>query len=331
MAGSPFSVTPSTTEEATLVDVSRMMTLAQLRTFQTVARLNSFSRAAEELHLTQPAVSAQVDALETTLKVKLFDRIGKKITLAEAGYAALKAADEILNRVAELQRELADLSGLKGGALCIGASEVVGGYLLPELLGRFSREYPNIELTMRVEPARRIIDMLLANVLDVAIVGEGTAITDERIAVKPILLDELIVVVPSNHILSQRKSIPAAHLTDMPVIFPRKDSASSTSVVEQLAAKGVKLNSVMELGNVGAVKRAVEAGLGISIVSRHAVVHELADGRLKSVQISGMKLTRQIDLCWHHGKRFSKPTEAFIKFITNDGDFARPAGAALVS
>ncbi len=321
---------PETNERPNLTDVSRMMTLAQLRTFQTVARLNSFSRAAEELHLTQPAVSGQVDALETTLKVKLFDRIGKKIALAAAGQAVLKAADDILGRVTELQRELADLSGLKAGALCIGASEVVGGYLLPELLWRFRRQYPEIDITMRVESARRVIDMLVANEIDIAIVGEGTAINDDRIAVKPILLDEMIVVVPSNHILSQRKSIPAAHLTDMPVIFPRKDSASSTSVLEQLAAKGVALHSVMELGNVGAVKRAVEAGLGISIVSRYAVAHELADGRLKSVQISGMKLTRQIDLCWHHGKRFSKPTEAFIKFITTDGEFARLAGAPFV-
>lgn len=297
-----------------------MMTLAQLHTFQTVARLNSFSRAAEELHLSQPAVSAQVVALENALKVKLFDRVGKKISLAESGHAVLSAAEEILDRVADLQRELTDLRELKSGKLCIGASQVVGVYLLPELLGRFRLQYPAIDLTMRVESARRVVDMLLANELDVAIVGEGPLITDDRIAVKHILNDEMIVIVPGQHILAQRKTIKAAHLREMPFLLPRKDSASSTSVLEQLAAKGVALNSVMELGNVGAVKRAVEAGLGIAIVSRYAVMHELADGRLKSVHLAGMKLERHISLCWHHGKRFSRPTTAFINFINTQSD-----------
>jgi len=296
-----------------------MMTLGQLHTFQTVARLNSFSRAAEELHLSQPAVSAQVVALEAALKVQLFDRIGKKIALAEAGQVVLRAAEELLNRVAELERELADLRELKSGTLTIGASQVVGVYLLPELLGRFKLKCPLIDLTMRVESARRIIDMLLGSELDVAIIGEGPLITDERIAVKPILNDEMILIVPGHHILAQRKSIQATHLKEMPFLLPRKDSASSTSILEQLAAKDVVLHSVMELGNVGAVKRAVEAGLGISIVSRYAVMHELADGRLKSVNITGMKLARQISLCWHHGKRFSRPTAAFIDFLNNDG------------
>ncbi len=305
-----------------------MMTLSQLRTFQTVARLNSFSRAAEELHLTQPAVSAQVVALEEALKVRLFDRIGKKISLAGPGHAVLKAAEEILERVALLERQLADLGGLKAGRLCIGASQVVGVYVLPELLARFSLEYPAIELALRVEPARRVLDMLAAGELDVAIVGEGAPITDERIAVKPLMNDELVLVVPSNHVFAQAKRISPASLKHMPFLLPRKDSASSESMLEQLAAEGITLDTVLELGNVGAVKRAVQAGLGISIISRCAVQHELEDGRLKTVRIAGLTLERRISLCWHHGKRFSKATEAFVQFLTTDrrsGAIAQPA------
>ena len=292
-----------------------MMTLAQLRTFSTVARLNSFSRAAEKLHLTQPAVSAQVVALEDYLKVKLFDRVGKRISLSESGRIALAAAEEILERVAALDRQLSDLRELKAGRVTIGASQVVGVYLLPELLAHFRAEYPGIELDVRVEPARRVIDLLVGGELDVALVGEGAPIRDEHVAVKPILRDELVLIVPSNHVFAQMKGVPPASLKQMPFVLPRRDSASSESLMEQLAAEGIAPDSVMELGNIGAVKRAVEAGLGISVVSRLAVRHELEDGRLKSVKLRGLKLERQISLCWHHGKPFSKATEAFIGFV----------------
>ena len=134
------------------------MTLAQLRTFCAVATLNSFSRAAEKLHLTQPAVSAQVVALEDALKVKLFDRVGKKISLSESGRVALAAAEEILGRVARLQTELIDLRELRAGRVAIGASQVVGSYLLPELLARFRGLHPGVEIDVRVEPARRVIE-----------------------------------------------------------------------------------------------------------------------------------------------------------------------------
>lgn len=293
-----------------------MMTLAQLRTFSTVARLNSFSRAAEKLHLTQPAVSAQVLALEESLKTKLFDRVGKKISLSDSGRIVLRAAEEILDRVAALDRDLMDLRGLRAGHLAIGASQVVGSYLLPELLAQFRAGMPGIELVVRVETARRIVEMLIGGAIDVGLIGEGAPIADERVAVKPILTDEMILVVPSNHIFAQMKSVTPASLTQMPFVLPRRDSASAESLMEQLAAEGLQPQTVMELGNIGAVKRAVEAGLGIAIVSRLAVVRELEDGRLRSVRIKGMKLERQISLCWHHGRPFSRATEAFITFVT---------------
>lgn len=308
------------------------MTLSQLRTFCTVARLNSFSRAAEKLHLTQPAVSAQVVALEDYLKVKLFDRIGKKISLSEPGRLVLKAGEEILERVASLDRELADLLELKAGHVAIGASQVVGVYLLPELLARFRGDFPGIALDVRVESARRIVDMLLEGEIDVGVIGEGAPITDDRIAMKPVLRDELVLIVPASHVFAEMQSIPPASLAQMPFVLPRRDSASSESLLEQLAVEGIRPDTVMELGNIGAVKRAVEAGLGISIVSRIAVAHELADGRLKTVRLKGMKLERQISLCWYQDRPFSKSTEAFITFVNgNVGATARAIAEATAS
>lgn len=292
-----------------------MMTLAQLRTFATVARLNSFSRAAQELHLTQPAVSAQVVALEDHLKTKLFDRVGKKISLSEAGRVVQAAAEEILTRVGRLQRDLADLGDLRAGTLSVGASQVIGVYLLPHLLAGFRADYPGIDLAVEIEPARRVIDMLLADEVDVALIGEGVHVDDERIAAKPVLRDELVLVVPAGHVFADLETVKPASLADMPFVVPHRDSASSESVLERLAVLGIRPNDVTELGNIGAVKRAVEAGMGVSIVSRMAVERELEDGRLRTVPLAGLRLERQVSLCWHHHRPFTKVATAFVQYV----------------
>jgi DNA-binding transcriptional LysR family regulator len=309
--------------DAQLPGLRIMMTLAQLRTFRTVARLNNFSRAAEELHLTQPAISAQVVALEHALKTKLFDRMGKRIALTEQGKAVLGAAEDIASRIEQMQIELDDLGTASGGHLRLGASLIVGVYLLPEVLAKFKTDFPRVELAVRIDPAREIIDMILRNELDLAIIGEGGHVDDERIAVKPVLRDELIVIVPPSHPLAEIGMVSPADLAELPFVLPARDSASADSMLDQLRAEGITLKSVLELGNVGSVKHAVEAGLGVSIVSRYAVLHELANGRLCSVRLIGMKLERDLSLCWYHDRPFSKTTTAFIQHINEYLDSIR--------
>jgi len=292
-----------------------MMTFAQLRTFEAVARLNNFSRAAEELHLTQPAVSAQVVALETALKLKLFDRVGKTFTITEQGRVVLQCAVDLHSRVKQMQRELEDLNQLNRGSLRIGASQVVGVYLLPDILLHFRELYPLVELAVKVQPYRQIIEMLLRGELDIAVIGEGTAVADERIAVKPIMEDELVVIAASSHPATEDGMVKAAELSHMPFVLPSSESASGESVLDQVHAAGIELHSVLEFGNVGAVKKAVEAGLGVSIVSRYAVARELEEGRLHSIAVKGLRFTRHVSLCWHHERPFSKVTTAFVHFI----------------
>ena len=295
-----------------------MMTFSQLRTFEAVARLNSFSRAAEELFLTQPAVSAQVVALESALKLKLFDRVGKTFTITESGRVVLRCAQDLSRRVTQMQRELEDLGNLAAGTLRIGASLVVGVYLLPEILVRFRQVYPLVELQVRVQPARQIIEMLLRGELDIAVIGEGTPVSDERIAVKPIMRDELVVIASPGDLIADAQSISPDELSKRPFVLPAHDSASGESILDQIHAAGITLHSVMEFGTVGAVKRAVEAGMGISIVSRYAVSRELEEGRLQTVAVIGLHFERHVSLCWHHSKPFSKLTTAFVRFIQRD-------------
>ena len=292
-----------------------MTTLAQLRTFQAVARNNSFSRAADELHLTQPAISAQISALESALKIRLFERIGKTIALTEPGRVALACADDIALRLAQMRRELDDLGELHAGRLQIGASMVVGVYLLPEALAHFKQTYPQVELTVKVEPGRQIVERILRNELDIAIVGEVSRFNDARIAFKPFIQDELIVIAPPDHPLTEAGCVTPLEMAALPFVLPASNSASGESIQEQLKAADISLKSVIELGNTGAVKHAVEAGLGLSIVSRMAVLRELQEGRLCSLRIANLELQRQFCLCWHHERPFSRLTTAFIGFI----------------
>ena len=291
-----------------------MLTLSQLRTFQTVARLNSFSRAADELHLTQPAVSSQIVALENALKVKLFDRLGKTIALTQSGCVVLSCAEDLHQRLGEMQRELDDLGELKSGTLNIGASLLVGVHVLPEMLASFKKKWPLINLVVRVLPARQVIDLIVRNELDIGLIGEGVHISDERIATKPILEDELVVILPPDHPLADKEAVSIQELGDEAFVLPDRDSASGESLREGIRAAGIQLYSVLEFGTTGAVKRAVEAGLGISVVSRYAVLREIQDGRLKFARLKDSNLDRQVLLCWHNGRRFSKSTETFIGF-----------------
>ena len=292
-----------------------MTTLSQLRTFQTVARLNSFSRAAQELHLTQPAVSAQIGALESALRIRLFERNGKTITLTEPGRIALAGAQDIGERLAQMRRELDELGEVLAGRLQIGASMVAGVYFLPEVLARFKDLYPEAELSLKVEPGRQIIDQIQRNELDVALVGEVAGSIDSHVAFKPILQDELIVVAPPDNPLAEAGVIQLDALAELPFVLPESHSASGESIYDQLRAAGITLKSVIELGNTGAVKHAVMAGLGLSIISHMAVVRELEEGKLCSLRIADLALHRQFGLSWNHEKPFSRLTSAFIGFV----------------
>ena len=296
-----------------------MLTFTQMRTFSSVARLNSFSRAAEELHLTQPAVSGQIVSIEETFKTKLFDRLGRGIVLTESGHLVLAACEDILERVQQLHRDMDSLGELRTGTLHIGASLVVGVYVLPEILARFKEKFPGIDLVVRVDPTRRIVDLIAQGELDLGFIAEGKAIANERLAIRPVMRDDLIVIVPPHHSLAKQKSIDLSDLALHPFVLPAKDSASGDSILDQLKSYGIELGTVLEVGNVSAVKRAVEAGLGISIISRCAVSRELRERKLKSPRLAGVKLFRPLSLCWCHSKRFSSVTTAFIQFLHEHG------------
>jgi DNA-binding transcriptional LysR family regulator len=261
-------------------------------------------------------VSAQIVALEASLGVKLFDRIGRTIALTAAGQVVLEAAAEILRHVDDMRQALHDLEGLRRGRLRVGASLLIGVYLLPEILGRFKEQHPQIDLALRIERAHHIIELIMANDLDIGLIGEGAPVTDERLILQPLMRDELVVITPARHRWTESDAIAPAALSGETFIIPARDFATSEVILRRIAAAGLKLAPALELGNIEAVKKAVEAGLGISIVSRCAVQREVDAGTLKALRVRGVPLERQLFYCWRKGKEFSRAAKAFVDFFS---------------
>ena len=292
-----------------------MLSFIHLRTFLTVIKQGSFTRAAHELSLTQPAVSGHIAALEEEFGMPLFNRTGKKIVLTDAGSILQKGARDILDRVEDLKGELTDLKALRGGTIRIGASKIIGVYMLPRILMAFRYQFPDIELQISIHSAHTIAGQVEDNAYDLAIVGEGDQIASRNIGVKVIGEDRLVVIAAPNHPLASRGMVTIDELGSEPFILSGRLTASLQSLKAQLSELGVNLKSSIEMDEAGAIKRAVEEGAGLAILSRSVVERELSEGRLVELQFDHQILKRSVLMLWRQDRRFSKNTEAFMRFL----------------
>lgn len=292
-----------------------MLSFVHLRTFLTVIKLGSFTRAAHELSLTQPAVSGHIAALESEFGMALFNRTGKKIVLTDAGSILQKGARDILDRVEDLKGELNDLKALRGGTIRIGASKIIGVYMLPRILMAFRDQFPDIELQISIHSAHTISAQVEDNAYDLAIVGEGDQIASRNIGTKVIGEDRLVVIASAHHPLANRQIVTIKDLGDEPFILSGRLTASLQSLKAQLSELGVNLKSSIEMDEAGAIKRAVEEGAGLAILSRSVVERELREGRLVELELENHVLKRNILMLWRQDRRFSKNTEAFMRFL----------------
>jgi len=295
------------------LDLDRSVTLRQLRTFKTVADLSSFSLAARQLRLSQPSISYQVKELEEAIGMPLLDRLGKKVQLTEAGSVLYSYARRALDVLDEASLALEEMNGIKRGNLRVGASTTVGIYLLPAALGAFKKLHPGLVISLEIGTRARVQEQVLLNELDLAVVGP--ALKDPDLAILPFISDELVVVAPANHKLASRRGLALKDLQDQPFVM-REPASGSRSELEKAARKaGAKLNVAMELGSNGAIKHAVESGLGLAVISRYACALELSSGRLVELDVRGFPIRRD----WHivHLRRRRLPTSvlAFIEFL----------------
>ncbi|MCP4492225.1 MAG: LysR family transcriptional regulator [Gammaproteobacteria bacterium] len=259
----------------------------RLKVFHTVAKLLSFTKAAEALHMTQPAVTFQVRQLEEYFNTRLFDRTHNKVNLTPAGEKVSEFAERIFDLYAEMESSVHDLTGEISGALTIGASTTIAEYMLPSLLGEFKNRFPDINLRLKVSNSEGIVSMVENNVIDLGVVE--APVSNKNLIVEMCHEDQLVVVATPEHDLVKRGG--KVHPTDIreyPFVCREEGSGTREVIMQYLADKGVSpsdMNFCLELGSPEALKGAVEAGVGISILSKSTIAKELKLNTLAELQL----------------------------------------------
>ncbi len=290
----------------------RSVTLRQLSVFACVAKHLSFSRAAEELHLTQPAVSMQVHSLEDQAGSALFEQVGKKVFLTTAGEELLRHARLIAQQLREADEALAAIRGVRGGRLTIGVVSTAK-YFAPRLLAVFRRTHPEVELRLGVHNRGVIVRQLADNEIDLAIMGSPPR---EFETISQIIAEHPLVIISApEHPLVDRRALEPRDLADESFLIREQGSGTRTAMERFFGERGVHLSDTMEMGSNETIKQAVIANMGLAFVSLHTVALELAVGQLAVLDVAGLPLARRWYIINIQAKPLSPAAEAFRYFI----------------
>ncbi len=298
----------------------------RLVVFCKVAEHLGFRKAAEELYLTQPAVSLQIKALEEDLGVRLFDRAGTRVQLTPAGQILLRYARQSSSLLVLAEQEISTLSGDHAGHLALGASTTIAQYVLPRMLGEFQKQFPRVHATLISGNTECIVEAVEENKIALGLI-EGPARSRE-VKTEPFLRDTLVLIVPAAHELAERASVSCADIQKAPLLLRERGSGTRRVVELALGRHGIRhssLNITMELDSSEAIKSAVEAGLGVGFISHWAIAKDLRLGKsFKAVHVEGLDIQRNFLLANKVGPRPSGLAMEFRRFIlsrpeTNQG------------
>jgi DNA-binding transcriptional LysR family regulator len=293
-----------------------LVSLHQLSVFRAVARHQSFTRAAEELQISQPAVSAHVRELERLYGVELFEQIGRRVRLTEAGNVLAEYAARLLALVEESRRALDELKGLESGHLALGASTIPGAYFLPEVLGRFKERHPGVEVALRIADTHQVLGMLRRGEVDLAVVGESRE--EDGLRRRPYRSDELVLVVSPGHRWARDGLAAVAELGEATWVLREPGSSTRENAEALLRRAGVVPRVAMEWASTEAIKKAVQAGLGVSILSALAVELEVSHGLLAVIRHPALSCQRQFSIVSHQDRRLSPAARAFAALLEED-------------
>lgn len=285
------------------------MLAQRMRVFHAVATHRSFTRAAVELCISQPGVTFHIKGLEREYGTALFERVGKRLYVTDAGRTLLGYVQRMALLEEEARVALEELKGLQSGVLVVGASATIGIYLLPEVVGEFRKRHPGIKVSLRVGNKRHTIERLLHNELDFGLVA-GPVDTVQLVA-EPYLDDELVVIVSPQHRFAGEAVVYPGELRRDTFLVREEGSGTQELMEERLAQLGIAPADTMQLGSTEAIKQAVAANLGISIASRYSVEAELASGRLHAANVPTLRMQRHLLLLHHKDKRVSRAMLAF--------------------
>jgi DNA-binding transcriptional LysR family regulator len=285
------------------------MNLNHLAIFHAVAQTGSMTLGAERLDISQPAVSKQVQELESALGVHLFDRIGRRVHLSQAGEILADYARRLFALEHEAAEAMADVLAVKRGKLVMGASTTIGTYLLPGVLAEFWRRHPGVEMLVQIENTEQVHRRLAGHEVDLGLT-EGL-VEDEDLEAEVFHRDELVMIAAPGHRLAGQPRVPISAVREEPFIL--REPGSGTRVVEERALARLKLpvRGVMALGSTEAIKRVVAEGVGLAIVSRLAVSAECAAGTLAVLPVAGLRIERPLHLVRRKGRRDGPALQAF--------------------
>lgn len=305
--------------------LDRSLTLHQLRTFRAVAEQLSFSAAAQELSISQPSVSYQVKELEAVLGLSLLDRLGKRVRLTEAGQVLYEYARRTLALLDEAMQAMEQMRGIERGTLRVGASNTVGIYVIPLVLGAYKRLHPNLAVSLEIGSRDGLQERLRRGALDLAVLSPP--ILDPEMESTPFMEDELVMVVPAGHPLAGRDGLTLRDFAGES--FLMREVGSGTRQTVEMAARraGVALQVGMELGSNGAIKHAVEAGLGVAVLSSHAIELERKGGGLVVVDIDGFPIRRPWSIVHLRRRQLPAAVEQFIDLL-REGRWGRSMAPA---
>lgn len=287
------------------------MNLHKLKVFLAVAQRLSITDAAGDLHLTQPAVSLQVRALEKEVGLLLLERGGRKLRLTQAGEILHRCAVSILHTKDEAERGIAELRDAHKGKLILGTNTTGGMYLLPRIVRAFREDHPDTEILMHIGTTLELCEKILQNVVDMGLVGGPTE--DRRYGVEPVCLDHLALIVSPSHPLARRGEVSVKDLEKWPCIAAERISRTRQFVERKLREAGVTLRVVMELPGTEAVKKAVEANLGFAFVSGFSV--DPLPEALQTLTLQGADLSRHMEVIYRRQKYFSPVAQRFREYV----------------
>lgn len=295
------------------------MDLWQLHIFCRVIEHKSFSKAAAAVHLSQPTVSTHIKELEGHFGCPLIDRLSKEAVPTQAGRLLYGYARRLLGLRDEAESAMSQYQGKTRGRLVVGGSTIPGTYLLPRVVGRFQRRYPDVRLSLAIEDTAGIVAGILEGLLELGVVGAESGERDIR--QEAVMEEDMRLIVPRGHRWAGRKKIALAELWEEPYIARESGSGTLQSLQARMGELGRdrgELNVVAEMGSTEAVRQGVREGIGVSILSPLAVADDLAAGRLKALAVAGLELTRRFYLTTHRRRSLSPLATAFIELLKEE-------------
>ncbi len=292
------------------------ITMRQMQVFEAVARHLSFTRAAEELHLTQPAVSMQVKQLESMIELPLFEQMGKKVHLTEAGHTMVGHSRTMMSHLFEIERDINSLKGVEGGQLKICIASTVN-YFATRLLSNFCEIYKKVHISLDVINREELIRRLEENEPDLVLMGQPPEGLD--VEATAFMDNPLILIANPQHNLAKKKKISIQAISDETFVMREPGSGTRSAMMRLFNKYDVKPKEGIQLSSNETIKQSVEAGLGLAVVSAHTVELELNAGRLVSLNVQHFPINRKWYICYRGGKKLSTTAQVFHDFVIEQG------------